>query len=599
MSRSNHRITTSLLALAMLTLASCSTTKIKYPTDYNSTLYSDVDTFAADKAVTVVENNKEQYYKNVLSTEGVYKEAVNQILLAIASEAHNYDATTKTGTNVNAVSSDAITASSVLDSTTLPTLSAKNENLQNRAKLSMESTSRNGTYAKDNLFYENKFLTSLKENFTLGAVNADVTLNDLNGLLVTPFMTYDNIYGTDSKNNDNITRYQYYFKNSLYEDMQINYLTSEYIYNKTYSAIGNSNARNVQVIALTDRSDEQAIGSAKKLLDAYVRDYIKGSGTVTNLVGTDKDFSVLSRLWKGISKDVIDGVSTTDTDADLEKRYGLVNGTRNSTSVVLTDDEKAWLKTNGLIGDDVRQNNYTLAGKVTKDQDTLDKGIADLNKADTTLESTYTGSYTYDIATGVRKAIDDIATKSLVTKGVYLKSDGLSSLPTALKERVFSLDMTTSADDITYMKANPDTSKDSITVYEKDGFRYVTKTGTLNGSDTDNIIYYDSSSKTYYLVRILDVASSSSLSTTNTDSMYSADQKAYFARQIAYAMSTTGTYKTDSAIYWLRRTKISYSDDAFLTYMKTNYKDLFKTTSSVDSEDKISIANLNFGSWFD
>jgi hypothetical protein len=133
----------------------------------------------------------------------------------------------------------------------------------------------------------------------------------------------------------------------------------------------------------------------------------------------------------------------------------------------------------------------------------------------------------------------------------------------------------------------------------KDGFRYVTKTGTLNGSDTDNIIYYDSSSKTYYLVRILDVASSSSLSTTNTDSMYSADQKAYFARQIAYAMSTTGTYKTDSAIYWLRRTKISYSDDAFLTYMKTNYKDLFKTTSSVDSEDKISIANLNFGSWFD
>jgi hypothetical protein len=583
----------------MLTLASCSTTKIKYPTDYNSTLYSDVDTFAADKAVTVVENNKEQYYKNVLSTEGVYKEAVNQILLAIASEAHNYDATTKTGTNVNAVSSDAITASSVLDSTTLPTLSAKNENLQNRAKLSMESTSRNGTYAKDNLFYENKFLTSLKENFTLGAGNADVTLNDLNGLLVTPFMTYDNIYGTDSKNNDNITRYQYYFKNSLYEDMQINYLTSEYIYNKTYSAIGNSNARNVQVIALTDRSDEQAIGSAKKLLDAYVRDYIKGSGTVTNLVGTDKDFSVLSRLWKGISKDVIDGVSTTDTDADLEKRYGLVNGTRNSTSVVLTDDEKAWLKTNGLIGDDVRQNNYTLAGKVTKDQDTLDKGIADLNKADTTLESTYTGSYTYDIATGVRKAIDDIATKSLVTKGVYLKSDGLSSLPTALKERVFSLDMTTSADDITYMKANPDTSKDSITVYEKDGFRYVTKTGTLNGSDTDNIIYYDSSSKTYYLVRILDVASSSSLSTTNTDSMYSADQKAYFARQIAYAMSTTGTYKTDSAIYWLRRTKISYSDDAFLTYMKTNYKDLFKTTSSVDSEDKISIANLNFGSWFD
>jgi hypothetical protein len=583
----------------MLTLASCSTTKIKYPVDYNSTLYSDVDTFAAEKAVTVVENNKEQYYKNVLSTEGVYKEAVNQILLAIASEAHNYDAASKTGTNVNAVSSDAITTSSVLDSTTLPTLSAKNENLQNRAKLSMESTSRNGTYAKDNLFYENKFLTSLKENFTLGAVNADVTLNDLNGLLVTPFMTYDNIYGTDSKNNDNLTRYQDYFKNSLYEDMQINYLTSEYIYNKTYSAIGNSNARNVQVIALTDRSDEQAIGSAKKLLDAYVRDYIKGSGTVTNLVGTDKDFSVLSRLWKGISKDVIDGVSTTDKDADLEKRYGLVPGTRSSTSVVLTDDEKAWLKTNGLISDDVRQNNYTLAGKVTKDQDTLDKGIADLNKADTTLESTYTGSYTYDIATGVRKAIDDIATKSLVTKGVYLKSDGLSSLPTALKERVFSLDMTTSADDITYMKAHPDTSKDSITVYEKDGFRYVTKTGTLNGSDTDNIIYYDSSSKTYYLVRILDVASSSSLSTTNTASMYTADQKAYFARQIAYAMSTTGTYKTDSAIYWLRRTKISYSDDAFLTYMKTNYKDLFKTTSSVDSEDKISIANLNFGSWFD
>ncbi|MFA6830471.1 MAG: hypothetical protein WCR67_07235 [Bacilli bacterium] len=604
MSRTKRKLGVGLVALTMISLASCTTTYIRYPDDYTETLYEEVNSFAADKAVEIVENNREQYYKDVLSAQGVYAEAVNQLLLAIASKAHNYSASTDTGVNVSQIVSDYNTDYSVYDSisggTTVEKPVANFTNLQERSKTSLVSTSKNGTYAKDNLFYEDKYLTSLKQAFTLGAANANVELTNQNGVLVTPYMDYDDIFTGDNVYNNNTDRYSYYFKNSNYESTQIDYLTSEYIYNKTYSAIGNTNARNVQVISLSDLTDDKSVGSAKKLLEAYVKDYIKGDGTAASLKGTDPDFSILTRLWKGITKDVVDNIDpSTDTDDSLlEARYGA----DTDHSVVLSDSEEQWLKNNNLISDNYQVNNYTLAGEVTADQKTVLEGLDDLNKADSGLESTYTGSYTYDVATGVRKAIDSVATKNFVTKGIYLKSEGLSSLPTSLTDRIFSLDLTSNKEDVAYMKENPGKSKDALSIYGADGNRYITTTGNIANSGSDNIIHYDSSSKTYYLCRILDVVSSSSMNKTNTSSMYhTEDGKALekLARQVAYKMSSTGSYKTDSSIYWLRRTKITYSDEDFLEYMKSNYKDLFKTESSIDDEEKISISNItNFGNWF-
>ena len=64
-------------------------------------------------------------------------------------------------------------------------------------------------------------------------------------------------------------------------------------------------------------------------------------------------------------------------------------------------------------------------------------------------------------------------------------------------------------------------------------------------------------------------------------------KKEQIAREVAYTMSTTGSYKTNSIVYWLSRTDIKYSDEDFLEYMKSNYKDVFKSDNPYASEDKI------------
>lgn len=591
-----------LLGLSTLTLASCSTTYIRYPLDYSEVLYGEVGGFADTKAIEIVENTKEQYYKTVLSTENLYSMVVSETLNAVSAKAHNYANSTNSGSNVNNIIYDADLTKSVADDYDSYTGTSASNNLSKRAQESILSTAKNGTYTTDNLYMESDFITALKRDFTLG--DSDATAYHSDGVLITPFLTAEDVFGSD------FSKYSYYFTNSLYEDFQHNYLTSEYIYNKNYSSIGNTNARKVQVIALTDRSDDGYKGSAKKLLDAYVRDYIKG--TETNADGSrkyyDPDFSVLSRLWKGITDDVIASINPDDdaeAEAALLERYSVgSDNTDGNHSVVVTADEKQWLIDNGIIKDgDVASSNYTLAGKITKEHETVLDGLDDYYKLDSDLESTYTGSYTYDVSTGVRKQLDTIATTSLVTTGLYLKSDGISSLPEDVSDRLFDLDLTADKTTIETMKANPgDKSKgDSLSVYENDGFRYITTTGTLSSDNTsDDIVYYDASNGVYYITRVLDVVSTSSLSTTNTNSIYdTAAKKEQLARETAYVMSTTGSYKTNSDVYWLRRLNWTFYDEDFLDYMKSNYNDLFKITMATDGDDVIKLSAEDYTGYFD
>ena len=136
-------------------------------------------------------------------------------------------------------------------------------------------------------------------------------------------------------------------------------------------------------------------------------------------------------------------------------------------------------------------------------------------------------------------------------------------------------------------------SRIDITTYQKDGSRYLTTANTV-ASNADSIIYYDADSSTYYLTRVLDVITTDALGRTagtpNANSVYdTAEKQEQIAREVAYKMSTTGTYANDSLIYWLRRTEIDYSDENFLTYMETNYQDLFRTESAYDGDPIITL----------
>lgn len=584
------------LALMTMTLASCSTDYKRYPLDYEDAL------FGNENFDSVYGNNREDYYDGVLTSDEVYSHAVDQILLDISKVAHGYTEG-KAGTDVTKIIDDSSKTTNYSVADGKDTETTNFDNLHERASKNVLSGANTDSYKIDNLFYEKKYVQYLKEQFQLPS-DFDESKIPETGILVTPDMTYDEVFAGN---------YDSYMEKYQYDDLTINYLTSEYIYTKSFSSIGNTNARKVQIISLTDREDDP--GAARQLLDAYVADYIMGENGGKYL-GKDPDFAVLSRLWKGITAKDIDSLvdkeayRTSTDDAPTvtydEEAYASACAAMRERykSVILSDEETAWLKEKGILPeDDGLEDQGTLAGKIAKDQHQLEKAYDDngsfnMDKLDTDLESQYTGSYTYDYRTGLRMAYDDIAEQDLVTDGIHLSSDGLSNIPTDLKNRIFSTDITTEKSEVDEMKKagekNENAGKD-ITTYMADGNRYLTIPGTAATDEGSSILYYDTGSRTYYITRILDVVDNDALGSyesPNTDSIYdTAEKQERIAREVAYAMSTTGSYKSNSTIYWLRRTKIDYSDDQFLEYMKTNYQDLFRTESATDGDPLIELPN--------
>lgn len=560
MSRKSKKLSATLAFLSLFVLASCDTEEVKLPKDYKEPVFS----VTQDKdGNTLAEDKKRDYYDGVTTSDAVYERTVKDILLKLSEKAHEDKPV------YNVVDDTSLKYSSVADhgDTSFPTASG-NSNLESRAKDNMVSAASGSSYLKDNLFYETKYAKYLNENYYY--LDIDSSKVSSTGKFLTPDLTYSDIYSSTTTAED---AYKKYREHELYDDMKVNYLTSEYIYNKSYASIGNTNARKVQIVSIVDRSDEP--GDAKLLLDAYVKDYILGKGGKhPELLGKDPDFKVLSRLWKGITKKDAEALGLDSS------RYG---------DVVLSDKEESWLEEYKFRTD---STSCTLLGKVTSDVEKIKRGQDNWKLINSDLESTYTGTYAHSLEEGVQNAIDDIAKRNLVTKGLYLKGTGISSLPQSLSDRLFSPRVSTSKNTVDNMKKkeNIGTSED-LTVYEPDGYRYLTVADTVSSDPISKILYYDSSSKTYYITRVLDVVDTSALSKSNSDSIYTSDAaKEQIAREVAYTMSTTGSYKSEASVYWLSRVDFSYSDKDFLEYMKTNYKDVFKTDNPYADEPKFKLA---------
>lgn len=617
MLRNKKKLTTALAALSLLTLVACDTDEIKYPSNYNEKLPTeDFYKLPDNQVAKTAQDTLKQYYQSLTNDDAIYEKTLSKIFEILADHVHDIDANGTDGSEVYHVVND-FNKKSVADGD-LPSMGAdKNANLQTRAEDTMLSTAKGGSYKKNNMWDEAKYAKYLNENYYYlseveyanGNPSLKFTLQDkdLKNQLVFNNMTYSDVYSLD--NTTQKDGYQKYMENELFHDNKINYLTSEYIIKKSPNSIANSNARKVQVISIADRSDEP--GDAKKLLDVYVEKYIlhKDGSTVN-----DDDFSVLSRLWKGITLDSIASLYNPTTvsinddytkviftaDADMAEakaffaRYGVTVAedgtvTISDKSPVIRKDEIKWLEDNNI---DTEAN---LTGKILDDQDKIAQAEDNWHKIDSSLEDTYTGSHTYSLSEGFRNSLDDIATRNLITDGLYLKSSGISSLPSGLTDRIFSTKVTSNKSDVTSMKDSIKntngkfSTKADLTCYAPDGYRYMTVADTITSNDVDSILYYDASSKTYYITRILDVVDNNAINGGNS-SIYSDATLNQIKWEVAYALSTTGSYKTDSSVYWLSRMNWSYSDEAFLEYMKTNYKDVFKTENPYDNESKFDFA---------
>ncbi len=605
-----RKFATTLAALSMFVLVGCDTTEIKYPSNYTEKIYNGDIKDGTGATVKTAQDTLKQYYQSLTNDDAIYEKTTKKLFTLLADNIYGFDEGKKGATY--SIVNDTLTTKSIADSYSADDYKVK-DNLKERSEESLFSTAKSGTYKDDNMWDEASYARYLEQNYyylseykddKVQGLNTDQ--NSLKNMLVTPEMTYSDVYAEVNK-----TKYEKYMSTELYDDFKINYLTAEYINKVTPTSIGNTNARKVQVVAIADRSDEP--GDAIKLLTAYVNSYILHKNGFT---ANDDDFSKLTKYWKGITISALCELSTLDVSYDSStQKIDMTNleadekeeledffarylvdlkddGTFeiHSKSLVFTPEDEKFFADNNLNTED------TLLGKVLLDKSKIDDGLDNWHKIDSSLESTYTGSYAYDVKTGYRNAIDDIVIRDLITDGTYLKSSGISALPSAITDRIFSPKVTSKKSEIDDMKKEVTdgsslSSKKDLTVYAKDQHRYLTVADTITSDEVSSILYYDASSKTYYITRILDVVDTNAIS--GQDTIYDTDEKKeQLKREVAYEMSTTGSYKTDSGVYWLSRMDFTYSDEDFLEYIKTNYKDVFKTENPYSSLKKISLKDF-------
>lgn len=565
----------------LLLLSSCSTSSdpVKYPSDYKDKIF---DNSVINSDPNIIGNDWKHYYDDVIpSKSSIYTNLLTQMLVDVSTVAHNNDGTEGSGSDVTRIMKDFDNQAHSVYKDGEYSSSVAYDNVKERAKDKMFSTvTVDSANVKDNLFYESKFVSAQQLAYTLGGTFDDTKVSS-QGVLVNPNTTYEDVFKAGDQ-------YSYYLEKTYYNDLKIQYLTADYIYNKSYASIGNSTARKVQIVKLTDRTDN--VGAAKRLLQAYVEDYI--SNPSSPLLGKDPEFKVLSKLWKGITTSFVDSIE------------GGAFSSRYDENTYLTSEEISWLKDKKLMTDTTSD---LAIGKIMADKKKLDKMDID-NPANenpyssyiSELEDTYTEKYKLSIGVGLRNAVDKIVKDDYVTEGIYTSSDSIDSLPAALKNNIFSVNLALDKSTVDNMKNKKDkdgkdsdnyVSIDGVSIFQADGNRYIINNGSTS-SDDNKIIYYDSENKAYYLVRILDAVSNASLSQSSTTSMYdSAKKKEQIAREVAFKLASSDTYKKEATIYYLRRLNIDYSDSDFLNYLKENYKDLFKTESTYDQEPKLYIPN--------
>jgi hypothetical protein len=400
---------------------------------------------------------------------------------------------------------------------------------------SMLTTAKADTYTVDNYFDEYRLALSLRAQMydikTAEGKTDDASLRAAcTKKIVTPEMEYKDVFALDYSD-----YYERYYKPTIYR----NYLQARYIYTQSHSSIGSSFGRSLTAIKITDRTDKPL--AAGKLINAFVKEYISDP----NASLENCSLYHLARLWKG--------VDLTAEDTAFLTKYSLTD--------------------------------LTLESKIEEE---VKKISNDPNNTDASLESTYTGTYTYTVEHGKQLAIDALKKNDLVTKGFLLKSSGLSDYPTNLHDDAFADGTSNYSTNIDGVASGNVTDKSYVIKHTNGYLRYVKPRTVEAGSSAAPIVTYDSSTSAYYLVQInmgtnstgdpsLITDSSSRITAQTSDTAEVASFKKGLAMDVSYEMALTDTFKKKAITYYFTHTKIDYSDPNFYTYMKTNYPDCFNS----------------------
>ena len=439
-----------------------------------------------------------------------------------------------------------------------------------------------GSYSEHNLFSERKFLASL---FFDGKKVADYkTATTTEDIVLVPEIEAHEVFTKGVLHKEN-----YYSDANTYaideniESIYRELLIEQYITDESYTTLGRSYARKVNVLSLSVDSDNK--GDVPALVNYLVENVIASKDGANRLIIPADDrhgeetvknlYAQVAKIMKGLPE-YFDGTNPDNALAksivdDLYSKYKLFGDTAAFTA----DPDSRYLTS-------------TAYGSMMKDYLKIKE---DLVLTNSSVESSFTGSGAYTIAQGKEYKEREIELKSYTTTGWHLKNGGLSSLPDSIRNRLFNLSVASALDsnslvDRTSADWNYEAEQKANKYVAKVNNAYFLKAETVEDSSSNRDLYfYDSSSSTYYFVQIIEAVNPAKLSLDGTG-RYSVIYKdgdtnndilqETIAREVCEQVAKISSYSGLAKDHWLKEMSLEYHDTTIYDYFKENYPDLFE-----------------------
>ena len=460
-------------------------------------------------------------------------------------------------------------------------LDSKWTTIEKRIAQKLYSEISGGSYSEENVFYELKYLRSLASSIE----NNVITINDavkaqaFKGVLTakvedydvfnveseildsddTDFILHRNFYQSNSALDENEAADQdaTYVEDHIIPDIYRQLLVEQYLLDESYDTLGRTSARHISVLSIS-KNTNYAKG-ANDVMNYFVRNTIFDNARTAQV---DLDtFKTVSNAWIGafMSKD---GYQNTEEYALLK------NG----------------LPTEYFVGTEGNPGAYfkgTAYGDMMEEYEKIDD-----NPKISENEDTYTGSNTYTKEVGRTIKTRELELKDYTSTGWYIKSGGVSTLPEALKNQLFDINVANALAgkncvEYTYdatdgWKTNED-QENLINVVGKVKDQYFLRnTSRIKDVPVQNDILFESDG-TYYVVLVEDAIRSINLSKSSYVDADAAtlERLEGYINEIVQIVANNDTYKNLSKKHWLEEMNLKYHDTEVYNYFKSNFPDLF------------------------
>lgn len=332
-------------------------------------------------------------------------------------------------------------------------------------------------------------------------------------------------------------------------------LIEQYILDESYNSITRSAARKVNVLSISTNSNND------KAADYLMKYFVRNQISVKDNEITLDDFKAVSNAYKGVTAEAqayLDTVNATP---------GYAGAFPKETFLDFMADTQTY-----YVGTDY--------GDMMANYRKIDK---DINKTDSSVESDFTGSYTYTADVGKEIKENEIIAKDYTTDGWFISSNSVGDLPDAIKTRLFEigvanvLDNTDTVDRFATAEYTVP-AKENKLVAKINGKHYLkVASKQADAKPQDDILFYEGGK--YYVVQIEEAVSSSKLS--KESKVYNSldedgnNKKEVIINEVVRLVGAGDSYKSLSTKHWLEQAKLKYHDSKVYDYFKENYPDLF------------------------